>query len=66
MILYAMAHTYGGMSMPSPIEYVHKVKMPIDADTFQRAVSIARNETDSSRDSVCNDAGQHETGRVNA
>lgn len=44
VVLYAMAHAYGGMSMPSPVEYVHKVKMPVDAETFQRAVSIARDE----------------------
>lgn len=44
VILYAMAHAYGGMSMPSPVEYAHKVKMPIKSKEFQRAVSLARDE----------------------
>lgn len=44
VILYAMAHAHGGMSMPSPVEYAKKVKMPIRAEAFQWAVSIARDE----------------------
>ena len=56
VILYAMAHAYGGWGAPSPVEYAQQVKMPIDSDTFQRAVSTARDEMDDE----CDDVGRYE------
>lgn len=42
VILYAIGHAMGGMNAPSPKDYARTVNMPIAAERFQDAVSIAR------------------------